>query len=127
MKVKTLAVAIFSFGTLAGCGLNSGFIRDSTSSQVMDYRMEIMSTKYVRSVSGSASNGSILCIFPLNGEQYARALNEVYRYAALKTNETLQNLREDHEFRFYLFYCNHILTVSGDVVSLMPRVASTAP
>lgn len=107
--------------TMAGCGLNSGFIRDSSSAQVMDYRMEISASRYLRSVSGSASDGAILCIFPIDGQQYTRAMNELYAAAALKPNEALQNLREDHSFRFYLFYCKNTLTVSGDVMELTPK------
>ncbi len=107
--------------SLAGCGFNSGFIRDSTSAQVMDYRMELSASRYVRSVQGSATDGSILCIFPLNGEQYTRAMNELYRAAALKPNETLQNLRQDSATRIYIVYCTHSLTISGDVIEVTPK------
>ena len=104
-----------------GCGFNSGFIRDAVSISQREYRMDVVQERFVRTVSGSASTGSVLCLFPISSDMYARAMHEMYDEAKLQPNQTVLNLREDHETTTYLgLYCNYSLTISGDKVEMTP-------
>jgi hypothetical protein len=106
---------------LGGCGFNSGFIRDAASISQREYRMDVVQERFVRTVSGSASTGSVFCLFPISSDMYSRAMHEMYDEAKLQPNQTVLNLREDHETTTYLgLYCNYSLTISGDKVEMTP-------
>lgn len=125
MRFAKLAVSsVLAASTLlagSGCGVNHGFIRDSVTANEVQYRMNVITQRYVRSVSGSANYGSVLCVFPVNGDGYKRAMEDLYQSAQLRPNQTILNLREDHKAVSYVgFYCNWNVTVSGDVFEFTP-------
>lgn len=106
----------------SGCGISGGFLRDSITTQKFDYQMRIQSLRVLRQVEGSASVGSVFCAIPLADRMYARAMQELHAQAKLDTNEVLANIREDQSYTWYLgFYCVNKLTVSADVVQLVPE------
>ncbi|HEX9242047.1 MAG TPA: hypothetical protein VF875_06345 [Anaeromyxobacter sp.] len=47
-------------------------------------------------------------------------MEDLHQSAALKPNEVIQNLREDSQHLFVLFYCQHSLAISGDVIEIVP-------
>jgi hypothetical protein len=52
----------------------------------------------------------------------------LHKDAALKPNEVLENIREDHTITAYLvFYCTITLTISADVIELIPPATATPP
>lgn len=117
---KTFAAVLVLTGS--ACGLSGGFIRDSLTTNQFDYRMEIEKLRYVRLVQGNSSIGSVLCLIPLGDQLYTRAMEDLYASAALQENEVVVNLREDSTVVSYVgVYCISRLTVSGDVVQLVPR------
>jgi hypothetical protein len=120
-----LSSLVLSVGLLAGCGASGGFLRDSISSQRFDYRMDISGVRYVKSVSGSSSTGSILCVIPLATDLYESAMLDLHASAKLEPNQVLVNLREDYAIRSYVgIYCNRRLLISGDVFELTPAGAT---
>lgn len=125
-EFKKIFVAIICLGVVAGCGFSRGFIRDSVSSQQRLYEMSIVEQTFIRTVSASATAGSIFCLFPISGQVYQRAMEKLYASAHLVPNQTLLNLREDHDVLSVLgFYCSSTLTLSGDIIQLTPAPAST--
>jgi hypothetical protein len=120
-KTARLTSLALGLGLLAGCGVTGGFLRDSISSQRFDFKMDVAGVSYVQSVKGSATTGAILCLFPLAGTLYESAMRDLYASAKLQPNQVVMNLREDHAIRSFLgLYCNHSLTLSGDVFQLSP-------
>ena len=113
----------------ASCGFNHGFIRDDTSSHEFRYDMQLAGQQFIKTVSGSATDGAVLCFIPINSDTYRRAMNELYAAAELGPNQEVINLREDHGLRaYFFFYCTGELTISGDVVEFTPAGAQvTAP
>ncbi len=84
----------------------------------------------MRTAAGSASTGAILCVIPVSGGEapYKEAMDALHKSAALKTNEVLEDLREDHTITSYLgFYCTFVLTISADVIELIPPGTAIAP
>jgi hypothetical protein len=107
---------------LAGCGYTSGFIRDSRSANVVEYRFDVAGERFVRQVSGSADVGYLFCFIPLERGAYKRAMGALYAEAHLAPNQVVMNLREDHTTVSYVgFYCSSTLTVSGDVFEFAPK------
>ncbi|HEY3816942.1 MAG TPA: hypothetical protein VGL81_07220 [Polyangiaceae bacterium] len=116
---------------VAGCGVNDGFVHDATSGDQHEYRMDLSGVRYVRSVSGSASIGSIFCVggfvptyvhgIPLDHGLYKQAMEALQDDAKLKPNEVLKDLRTDHDPACYLFvYGVNSLTISADVYEVTP-------
>jgi hypothetical protein len=112
---------------VAGCGLNHGFIRDDTSAHELKYEMKISGQRFIKTASGSATDGSVLCFIPISSEVYKRAMDDLYANADLGPNQDLINLREDHGIRSWFFvYCTGALTISGDVIELTPEGSPAA-
>jgi hypothetical protein len=123
-KTLRLSSLALGMGLLAGCGYSGGFLRDSISSQQIDYRMDVSGVHYVKSVSGTATTGAVFCFIPLSGDLYQTAMQSMQASAGLGPNQMVMNLREDSITRSWLgFYCTRTLTVSGDVIQFTP----TAP
>jgi hypothetical protein len=81
--------------------------------------MDVTSVEHKRTVSGTASVGLVLCVIPISGEYYKRAMEELHQKASLNPNEVLANFREDHAITSFLgFYCSQEVTLSADVVKL---------
>ncbi len=118
-RARVIAAVLCFLG--ASCGETSGFIRDSVSLNQRQYRMNVVSEQFIRTVSGDASNGALFCMIPLETDMYKRAMDALYAHAMLGPNQVVLNLREDHEVVSYLgFFCKFFLTVSGDVVQFTP-------
>jgi hypothetical protein len=118
VKIRTATLALV---VLAGCGRNSGFLRDANTINEHQFRMDITAQSYERSVMGSSAIPSILCIIPLDDAPYAHAMTELHTQAKLERNEVLENIREDHAFVVYFgMYCLDKLTISADVYQVMP-------
>ncbi|WP_375770753.1 hypothetical protein NR798_07585 [Archangium gephyra] len=117
LRLTSLALGL---GLLAGCGISGGFLRDSISSQRFDFKMDVAGVSYVQSVSGSATSGSVLCLFPISSTLYDTAMRNLYAAAQLEPNQVVMNLREDHTIRSFVFYCSHTVHISGDVFQLTP-------
>jgi hypothetical protein len=116
------------FLLLAGCGTSSGFLRDAANINQHQYRQEVGAVRYSRSVFGTWTSGAVLCIIPvgLGDGPYKEAMSALHQQANLQTNQVLENIREDHSFAVYLFYCTSTVTVSADVIDLLPSGAQTA-
>jgi hypothetical protein len=122
-------IAITGF-VVGGCGASAGFLRDATSINQHEYRQEVGAVRYQRSVDGSSSTGALFCAIPISGgvAPYKEAMAELHKHAALHPNEVLENLREDHGITAYLvFYCITTLTISADVIQLLPPGPSLLP
>jgi hypothetical protein len=80
----------------------------------------------VKSVAASTDSNAILCVIPTASDPpYATTMAEIHKAAALQPNQVLENLREDHTYRSWLgFYCTTTLTISGDVIELVPTKAT---
>jgi hypothetical protein len=126
-KTLRLTHLALGLGLLAGCGASSGFLRDATSSQRFDYTMSVSGVRYLKSVSGTSSNGSLFCVIPTSADLYQQAMQSLYASAQLQPNQVVMNLREDYAFRSYLFFCSRQLTLSGDVFELTPATHGAAP
>ena len=121
MKFRNLIIGAVAVVAGAGCGVNSGFLRDSGTLNSFQYRMDVSSISYVRQAAGSSAIGSVFCAIPVGRDLYKNAMQELYANAQLKPNETLVNFREDSSTTVYLgFYCTTELTLSADVVALTP-------
>ncbi len=129
MKIHLLAMA----GLLVGCGVNTGFVRDATTLNQHQYIQQVGTVRYVKSVDASTETSAYLCFVPsgasmnfsgisLGGDPpYATTMGALYKKAGLEPNQVLENLREDHSYRTYLgLYCTSVLTISGDVIELLP-------
>jgi hypothetical protein len=113
-------VMIFGLVTV-GCGGSSGFLRDATTANAHQYRQEVVAVRYVKSVEASDTVTSVFCIIPTSSEgMYATTMKELHAEAQLKPNQLLENIREDHSFAFYFFFCTSTLTLSADVTELYP-------
>ena len=119
MRVR-LYVSALALATLAGCGRNSGFLRDANTVNEHQFRMEIAAQRYARSASGSSSIGSLFCLIPMSNGAYRDAMAALHADAKLQTNEVLENIREDHAFVSYILYCEDNLIVSADVYQVTP-------
>ena len=118
-----IIISLITLATFTSCGFTSGFLRDSTTAQQIRYNLDIGFQRYLRSVSGSATSGSVFCAFPLRSgaNKYREAMLRLYEEAKLGPNQAVINLREDHQFYVYLgFYCSDTVTISGDVVVFEP-------
>jgi hypothetical protein len=114
---------------VAGCGTSAGFLRDATTVNQHQYRQEVGAVRFMRTAAGSASTGALLCVIPVSGGQapYKEAMDVLHKNASLNTNEVLENLREDHTITSYLgFYCTFVLTISADVIELIPPGTANA-
>jgi hypothetical protein len=115
---------------VCGCGVTSGFLRDATTVNQHQYRQEVAAVRYVRSAAGSSSIGAVFCSIPVSGGEapYKEAMAALHKDAALKPNEVLENIREDHTITAYLvFYCTIMLTISADVIELLPPGTAVPP
>ncbi len=118
-KLFVACFVIFTGLFLVSCGGSHGFIRDSVTNHQVQYQLNYKNVKFLRTVEGTASTGSVFCAIPIDDKLYARAINDMYRNAAgeLQNNQMVINLREDRTVRSYLgFFCKVNLTVSGDLV-----------
>jgi hypothetical protein len=120
MRDRLLVFSLLA--ALVGCGRISGSFLSASSANEHQFRMEIAAQRYARSVSGSASVGSILCAIPTGGGAYRTAMAALHAEAQLKTNEVLVNIREDHTFLTLLLYCEDDLILSADVYEVIPVV-----
>ena len=109
---RALTVGLF---LVAGCGRTSGFLRDANSINEHQFRMEIAARRYARSVSGSLTIGFFFCMIPMKNGAYKDAMAALHAEAKLQTNEVIENIREDHAFIAYVFYCEDRLIISADV------------
>jgi hypothetical protein len=126
MRMK-LGLSAVAFAMLVGCGRNSGFLRDANTANEHQFRMELAAQRYSRSVAGSSSIRSILCLIPMSNGAYKDAMASLHAQARLQTNEVLENIREDHAFLSYLVYCEDSLIISADVYDVVPaRVPAEA-
>jgi hypothetical protein len=117
-RMKKLTAA-FALTALTGCGFSSGFVHGADTAVRHELHVDVTTMRHVRRAEGSASTGSVLCMIPIDGGLYKRAMEKLQQDAHLEANELLENVREDHDFAVYLgFYCSHSLTVSADVVSI---------
>ena len=123
MRVK-FHVATLALAALTGCGRNSGFLRDANTVNEHQFRMEIAAQRYARSVSGSSSIGSLFCIIPMSNGAYKDAMAALHAEAKLQMNEVIENIREDHAFIAYVFYCEDDLILSADVYQVTPASAA---
>ena len=103
-----------------GCGLSTGFLHDPSSDQTIRYQMIIGSERYQRTVFGSSSVPSILCVLPLGGTQYQRAMQELIARATLQVNEHLANIRADNDLACFILVGSRTLTISADVYVVTP-------
>src|SRR5580658_3104414 len=95
-QTATLSTAVVS--AVAGCGYNSGFVRGADNVNQHQYVMQVTSPpRFVRTVSGSYSVDSFLCV-----------------------------LREDVQFSCFLVFGSQKLTVSADVYEI-PHAPPPAP
>ncbi len=103
--------------TLSGCGIRSGFLRDSRTTTDLKFDMPISSIRHVKTVTGSADVGMLLCSIPMTDDVYTTAMQRLHGNAQLKENEFLAHFREDQGFTWYLgFYCRMHVTISADVL-----------
>ena len=123
-KTATLLPAVaFS---VTGCGYNSGFVRGADNVNQHQYVMQITTPpRFVRTVSGSYSVDSILCVLPLGSDLYLHAM-EILHQQKLEPFEILDNLREDVQFSCFLVFGSQKLTVSADVYEI-PHAPPPAP
>jgi hypothetical protein len=113
MKVSSAILAL----VLSGCGVRSGFLRDSHTLNQIDVRVDVNSVHYVRQARGQSSVGMLFCSIPIGPAQYATAMEELFHEAKLQPNELLVNYREDLAFTAYAFvWCRQTVTVSADIV-----------
>jgi hypothetical protein len=127
MRTPLLLLCCF---LLAGCGFRSGLLRDSSTHQNVELRMDVAQVHYQRSAEGSESIGMLFCAIPLGEGQYTRAMGELHRNANLQPNEILVNYREDHGFTTILgVWCNDKVIISADVLRVVPvgAMAAQAP
>jgi hypothetical protein len=134
-RLVAFGAAYALVASLGGCGVNEGFVHDATSGDQHQYRMDLSGVRYVRSVSGSASIGSIFCLgglvpgyihgIPLDRGLFKQAMEALQEDAKLKPNEILKDLRTDRDPACYLFlYGVNSLTISADVYEVTPTVGS---
>ena len=128
MKIRAPRWGVLLVAGLTGCGFSHGFIRDSTTEHSFRYEMNLGGIRFVKAVYGSATHGLLLCIIPLSGDMYRRAMEDLYAEAQLQPNQIVVNLREDHSLKAFLFfYCSSQVTVSGDVIELTPAGSTGNP
>jgi hypothetical protein len=114
-------------GLLAGCGASGGFLRDAVSTQRFDYQLNVSGVRYLKSVSGTSSTGSLFCAIPTSADLYQQAMQHLHASAQLQPNQVVMNLREDYAVRSYLFFCSRQLIISGDVFELTPATHGASP
>jgi hypothetical protein len=136
MRVTVVTVAL---SLLAGCGYNEGLLTSWSPGDKHQYRMDLSSVRYVRSVSGRASLGSIFCWgfpfawggfargIPLDHGLYQQAWAALQEDAKLKPNEILKDLRIDRDPTCYLLYFVNDLTISADVYEVTAVGAAGQP
>lgn len=129
MHVRLVSLALAALA-LGGCGVRSGFLRDSRTTTDFKLDMPISSIRHVKTVTGSADVGMLLCSIPMSDEVYTTAMQRLHGNAQLKENEFLAHFREDQGFTWYLgFYCRMHVTISADVLhvtSAYPHRAAPA-
>jgi hypothetical protein len=108
----------------AACSVSGGFVRDARGA--LDLRIDVANVQYLRTVSGTAEVGSVLCAIPLEDGAYDRAMRALNGSANLGPNQVVLNLREDRSVVTFLVYCLHRVTISGDVVELSSRSSLTS-
>lgn len=109
-----------------GCGVTSGFLRDSmTQTQIQGPGFRIVKT----GLSSTVHTGAVFCSIPTGeGELYRRGMEQLNAQAKLYPNQMLVNLREDVKTAAYLvFYCKYTLTLSADVIEFSDAFATNPP
>lgn len=117
MRLLVLAAALL---TVTGCGFNSGLLQNVSPGNQLHFSMDVSRERYSRSVSGSSSIGSILCVIPLDEGGFRQATEALHEDAHLKPNEALQDIRVDYDPLFLVLYCVKRLTISADVYEMTP-------
>ena len=113
MLVVSLALTLV---VVSSCGGSGGFIRDASTLHFIQHQIPAKTFRFVKNVSGEASTGSVFCSIPIYPDVYMRARDAMYQNAKLTPNQAITDLIEDHTTRFYLFYCEHYVVISGTVV-----------
>ena len=111
----TLAVATSS------CGENSGLLRETLATVSLagpgfrvvetDVRVAMQVTHY-------------LCMIPAEGRVHTKLMALLHAKASLQPNQTLVNLGEDRDLRFYLFWCEIDYSLSADVLEFRSAAPS---
>jgi hypothetical protein len=123
-SVTAASLLLLLPSAVCGCGYNSGFLHDASSGE---YRLEVSSVRYVRTVSGDAQIGSLFCAIPLGSGLYKQAMDALLKDAHLAENEVLKSMRTDDDPSCFLIFGLRTLTVSADVYVVTPTdVASRA-
>lgn len=121
-RFDTLAAMrrVFLFLLATGCYNTTGFLRDATTANSHQYRQDVGAIRYSRTVEAATSTGALLCAIPFGADPpYATAMRGLQENAKLKTNEVLENIREDHSITaFLVFWCVTTLTLSADVTEI---------
>jgi hypothetical protein len=120
VRVRRVGLVTLVLLVLAGCGYNSGLLQDSATGNQVQFRMDISSERYSRTVYGSSSVVSVFCVIPLEGGLYARAMHALHGEARLRPNEALQNLRLDSDPSCFLLFGIRHLIISADVYEMTP-------
>ena len=107
---------------LTGCGTSVGFLRESASLNQHTYQQQVAAVRYVKSVEASTDINAILCAIPTSDSTpYATTMAELHKKAALQPNQVLESIREDRGYRSWFgFWCTTTLTISADVIELIP-------
>ena len=124
---ELLLLLLVSCSGLAACGGSVGFLRDTHSGTLIQANLGITEFRHVKTVYGTAEYTSVLCFFPLGGDVFRRAMENLHQSAGLKQNQLVLNLREDHTLlTYFLFACNYAVTISGDVTEFGPPSPQTS-
>jgi hypothetical protein len=84
--------------------------------------------RFVRTVFGTASAGSLFCAIPLGGDLYLRAMDDLHERAGhLHAYEFLDNIREDVSSPCLVLYASRTVTVSADLYEVRAPTASPFP
>jgi hypothetical protein len=118
--MRIVWAVILSATAAAGCGYNTGFVHDATSGDQHEYRMDVASVRYARTVYGQAEIGALFCLLPFGRGLYRQAMEELNATAHLRDNEVLENVRTDDDPLCGILYGVRRLTISADVYELTP-------
>jgi hypothetical protein len=104
---------------LTACSTGSGLLRDMRSSVEHQLKMDVTEVMYLRTVSVTNEKFYILGLFPTNGDGlYDKGMELLQAKAQLKTNQFLENLREDDDIYWNWFYYSKRITISADIYEI---------
>jgi hypothetical protein len=127
LRPLSLALLLSGAAALTGCGASVGFLRDTHSGTLIQPTLNITEFRHIKTVYGTAEYTSVLCLFPLGGDVFRHAMENLHKSAGLKQNQLVLNLREDHTLLAYFFFaCNYAVTISGDVTEFGPAQPASA-